>query len=90
MRPNAGWRTSGIRTGSWNGRSRGWWKRWELAKDDDDSVADEVGNWLRSAVPPSGPPTLLHNDWRLDNMAVSPADPGVCVAVYDWDMATQR
>ena len=34
-------------------------------------------------------PTLLHNDWRLDNMAVSPADPGVCVAVYDWDMATE-
>jgi len=22
-------------------------------------------------------------------MAVSPADPGVCVAVYDWDMATR-
>jgi len=67
----------------------GWWKRWELAKDDDDPVADEVGNWLRSSVPPSGPATLLHNDWRLDNMAVSPADPGVCVAVYDWDMATR-
>ncbi len=67
----------------------GWWKRWELAKDDDDLMADDVGRWLRSALPPSGPPTLLHNDWRLDNMAVSPADPGVCVAVYDWDMATR-
>ncbi len=67
----------------------GWWKRWELAKHDDDPVADEVGSWLRSTVPVSGPPTLLHNDWRLDNMAVSADDPGICVAVYDWDMATR-
>ena len=54
----------------------GWWSRWERAKDDDDPIADEVGMWLRSGVPQSGPPTLIHNDWRLDNMAVSPADPG--------------
>jgi aminoglycoside phosphotransferase (APT) family kinase protein len=31
---------------------------------------------------------LLHNDWRLDNMAVAEEDPGRCVAVYDWDMCT--
>lgn len=67
----------------------GWWRRWEKAKHEEDPTADEVGSWLRSSLPSSGPPTLLHNDWRLDNMAVSPADPGVCVAVYDWDMATQ-
>ncbi len=31
----------------------------------------------------------MHNDWRLDNMAVDPADPGRCVAVFDWDMCTR-
>ena len=31
---------------------------------------------------------MLHNDWKLDNMAVDPNDPGRCVAVYDWDMCT--
>jgi aminoglycoside phosphotransferase (APT) family kinase protein len=67
----------------------GWWRRWELAKDEDDPIADEVGTWLRSNIPTPLRPTLLHNDWRLDNMAVSPTDPGVCVAVYDWDMATR-
>jgi aminoglycoside phosphotransferase (APT) family kinase protein len=40
-------------------------------------------------MPESSWSTLIHNDWRLDNMAVSPDDPGVCVAVYDWDMATR-
>ena len=37
----------------------------------------------------SAAPTLLHNDWRLDNMALDPADPGRCTAVYDWDMCTR-
>jgi aminoglycoside phosphotransferase (APT) family kinase protein len=67
----------------------GWWGRWERARHEDNPVADEVGAWLRSNLPDSGTPTLLHNDWRLDNMAVSPDDPGRCVAVYDWDMATR-
>jgi aminoglycoside phosphotransferase (APT) family kinase protein len=67
----------------------GWSKRWEQAKHEDNPVADEVARWLRKHLPESGAPTLIHNDWRLDNMAVSPTDPGLCVAVYDWDMATR-
>jgi aminoglycoside phosphotransferase (APT) family kinase protein len=67
----------------------GWWKRWEAARDEANPVADEVGSWLQDGMPESGPPTLIHNDWRLDNMAVSPDDPGRAVAVYDWDMATR-
>jgi aminoglycoside phosphotransferase (APT) family kinase protein len=67
----------------------GWTRRWEKARHVENPIADEVGQWLRAHLPRSGPPTLIHNDWRLDNMAVAPADPGSCVAVYDWDMATR-
>jgi aminoglycoside phosphotransferase (APT) family kinase protein len=67
----------------------GWLGRWQRARHEDNPVADEVGSWLRSNLPASSAPTMLHNDWRLDNMAVSPDDPGRCVAVYDWDMATR-
>jgi aminoglycoside phosphotransferase (APT) family kinase protein len=67
----------------------GWWRRWEQARHEDNPTAEEVGRWLKAHIPSSGPPTLIHNDWRLDNMAVSPSDPGRCVAVYDWDMATR-
>jgi aminoglycoside phosphotransferase (APT) family kinase protein len=67
----------------------GWLGRWERARHEDNPVADEVGSWLRSNLPASSGATILHNDWRLDNMAVSPDDPGRCVAVYDWDMATR-
>lgn len=67
----------------------GWSRRWDNARFDEVPVADEVAVWLAGHMPVSPPPTLIHNDWRLDNMAVSPDDPGVCVAVYDWDMATR-
>ena len=67
----------------------GWLGRWGKARHDDNPLADEVGDWLTATMPGSPPATLLHNDWRLDNMAVSPDDPSMCVAVYDWDMATR-
>jgi len=67
----------------------GWARRWERAKHEDDPVADEVAAWLAAELPHPAAPTLLHNDWRLDNMAVAPEDPGTCTAVYDWDMATR-
>ncbi len=67
----------------------GWTKRWHLSKEKDWSTATELIDWLNSELPASPPPALVHNDWRLDNMAVAEDDPGTCVAVYDWDMCTQ-
>lgn len=67
----------------------GWSGRWEKAKHEENQTADDVGRWLADNLPGETTPTLIHNDWRLDNMAVAPGDPGRCVAVYDWDMATR-
>jgi len=67
----------------------GWTERWNQAKDKENATSEEVARWLAANLPVSDEVTLLHNDWRLDNMAVSPDDPGVCTAVYDWDMATR-
>ncbi len=67
----------------------GWTRRWEAAKHEENAMADQVGDWLAAHLPESPKPTLLHNDWRLDNMAVDETDPGMCTAVYDWDMATR-
>lgn len=67
----------------------GWRARWESARDGEAGAAAEVASWLEDNIPDSDDVTLLHNDWRLDNMAVSAENPGLCVAVYDWDMATR-
>jgi aminoglycoside phosphotransferase (APT) family kinase protein len=66
----------------------GWSARFERARVAPLPIADELAGWLRDHLPVSGAPALLHNDWRLDNMAVAEDDPGRCVAVYDWDMCT--
>jgi aminoglycoside phosphotransferase (APT) family kinase protein len=67
----------------------GWSDRWDRAKHEENPLAEELASWLGEHLPADGKPSLLHNDWRLDNMAVAPRDPGRCVAVYDWDMATR-
>jgi aminoglycoside phosphotransferase (APT) family kinase protein len=67
---------------------RGWAGRYERAKLSEEAVAEELVKWLLDELPESPPFTLVHNDWKLDNMAVDPEDPGRCVAVYDWDMCT--
>jgi len=67
---------------------KGWTGRWERARTRELPIAEELARWLEDALPASPPPTPLHNDWRLDNMAVAADDPGRCVAVYDWDMFT--
>jgi aminoglycoside phosphotransferase (APT) family kinase protein len=68
---------------------RGWTERCERAKTEEVPIVDEVVRWLEDALPMSPPATLVHNDWKLDNMAVAADDPGRCVAVYDWDMCTR-
>lgn len=66
----------------------GWYARYQRAKTAE-TIADEVAEWLLANLPESPPPALVHNDWRLDNMAIAHDDPGRCVAVYDWDMCTE-
>lgn len=69
---------------------RGWLDRWRKARHEENATAEDVAAWVAERVPSvSPPPTLVHNDWRLDNMAVAADDPGHCVAVYDWDMCTR-
>ncbi|MDP3939424.1 MAG: phosphotransferase family protein [Deltaproteobacteria bacterium] len=66
----------------------GWTERYERSKTSEAPLAIELSRWLLEHLPASPAPSLLHNDWRLDNMAVAADDPGKCVAVYDWDMCT--
>ncbi|GIW41596.1 MAG: phosphotransferase family protein [Candidatus Binatia bacterium] len=66
----------------------GWKARYERSKTKEQPLVDELYRWLDEHLPPSPPPTLLHNDWRLDNIMLDARDPGRCAAVFDWDMCT--
>lgn len=65
----------------------GWIRRWERAKTEDIPVLDGLLTWLQEHIPPSPPPTLIHNDFKLNNLLLSP-DLTRVVAVLDWEMAT--
>ncbi|HNB54191.1 MAG TPA: phosphotransferase family protein [Anaerolineales bacterium] len=66
----------------------GWNKRWHGAKLHDLPEMDAVYAWLRSNIPLTSEVTLVHNDYKLDNVMLAPTDPGRVVAVFDWDMCT--
>jgi aminoglycoside phosphotransferase (APT) family kinase protein len=67
----------------------GWTKRWHAAKDHDLVRVDAIIARLHRRVPHPPAVSLLHNDYKLDNMLVDAEDPGRAVAVLDWDMCTR-
>lgn len=66
----------------------GWYKRWHAAKVEDLPLMDQVYQWLKENRPASSAATLVHNDYKLDNVMLAADDPGRIVAVFDWDMCT--
>ncbi len=67
---------------------RRWGEQWERSKTRELPQVDELARRLRAALPESGPPTIVHGDYRLDNTMMAADDPGEIVAVLDWEMST--
>ena len=67
---------------------RGWAERWQRAKTEDLREMGIVIEWLRAAMPSSPQATLVHNDYKLDNVMLSAESPDHIEAVLDWEMAT--
>lgn len=66
---------------------KGWAGRWEKAKTREISGVDQILAWLNEKMPTSGAPSLIHNDFKLDNVALDPADPGRIASIFDWEMS---
>lgn len=50
---------------------------------------ERAAAWLAEHPPrESGPPALIHNDFKYDNLVLDPEDLTRIVAVLDWEMAT--
>jgi aminoglycoside phosphotransferase (APT) family kinase protein len=66
----------------------GWAERWERAQTEVLPEMDQLIAWLTERLPGSPPPTLVHNDYKLDNVMLD-AETGHRVdAVLDWEMTT--
>ena len=67
----------------------GWAKRWQRSRTSELNEMERVVQWLVDRMPPdSANPTIVHNDFKLDNLMLAEADPTSVVAVLDWEMST--
>ena len=65
---------------------RRWRGQWEKQHTRELPLIEEVGDRLAARIPEQGPATIVHGDYRLDNMILT--SDGEVAAVVDWELAT--
>ena len=63
-----------------------WQGQWEKSKTRELAAIDSVHERLAARIPAQGPATIVHGDYRLDNMILTPD--GEVAAVVDWELCT--
>jgi aminoglycoside phosphotransferase (APT) family kinase protein len=63
-----------------------WQGQWEKSKTRELPAIDAVHERLAARIPEQGPATIVHGDYRLDNMILTPG--GEVAAVVDWELCT--
>jgi len=67
----------------------GWTKRYYAARTSEVVEVERVARWLSDHQPAeSAQGALIHNDYKYDNLVLSPHDLSEVLAILDWEMAT--
>jgi aminoglycoside phosphotransferase (APT) family kinase protein len=66
----------------------GWISRYDKAKTEEISEVDPLTKWMSEDIPESPRATIVHNDFKLNNMLLNPEDLTEVRAVLDWEMTT--
>lgn len=67
---------------------RGWAERWHRSQTDELLEMDALAAWLTERLPPDPlRPTLVHGDYKLDNVMLDAGEVGRVVGVFDWEMS---
>jgi aminoglycoside phosphotransferase (APT) family kinase protein len=67
---------------------KGWTERWRKAQTDEVVEMEQVACWLDEHTPlDASAPTLVHGDFKLDNVMLDEMDVTRIVGVFDWEMA---
>jgi aminoglycoside phosphotransferase (APT) family kinase protein len=64
-----------------------WSKQYRASETEAIEAMDRLIDWLPAHVPPGDETTVVHGDFRLDNLIFHPAEPRV-LAVIDWELST--
>jgi aminoglycoside phosphotransferase (APT) family kinase protein len=64
-----------------------WTKQYQASETGTIDVMDRLIAWLPKTVPDDDQTSIVHGDYRLDNMIIHPTEPRV-LAVLDWELST--
>ncbi|WP_119418403.1 phosphotransferase [Desertibaculum subflavum] len=86
------WRALGLadfgRPGSYFARQiERWTRQYDAARTADIPAMESLKTWLPAHLPAQDETTLVHGDYRLENMIFHPTEPRV-LAVLDWELST--
>ncbi|MEX0809812.1 MAG: phosphotransferase family protein [Dongiaceae bacterium] len=64
-----------------------WSKQYRASETQPIAEMDRLIDWLPANLPPEGTISIVHGDYRLDNLIVDPDAPRI-IAVLDWELST--
>jgi aminoglycoside phosphotransferase (APT) family kinase protein len=64
-----------------------WSQQYEAARTEELPAMDELVRWLPQNVPDDETTSLVHGDFRLDNMIFHPSEARI-LAILDWELST--
>src|SRR5215472_2302279 len=67
---------------------RGWIERYYGSRTHDLPEVERLSGWLKEHLPAHGGATLIHNDYKFDNMVFDAEDITQVKGVLDWEMCT--
>jgi aminoglycoside phosphotransferase (APT) family kinase protein len=64
-----------------------WSKQYKLSETQPIPEMDRLIDWLPRTIPPGETTSIVHGDYRLDNLILHPTEPRI-LAVLDWELST--
>lgn len=64
-----------------------WTKQYRAAETETIEAMDNLIAWLPDNIPPGEESSIVHGDYRLDNVIFHPTEPRI-IAVLDWELST--
>jgi len=86
--PAAGLAELGKPQGYLERQVRGWIERYHGSKTHEFPHVEQISQWMQEHLPASSDATLIHNDYKLDNLVLDAQDLTKIIGVLDWEMCT--